>query len=389
MPTFLPEPARFTKQHYKKFLKTYPHVEAILNATFVHEGQQYPLVEIEGQEVRIHVLMLSEEQQKALGIAAIRELRKHISRSQGSKIWMIAAGVVILVVAAIGIYQLTSGPENGGGHGEETPTPAPTPMSTATSTPRPSPVPPPTPAATPTPTLVPTATPTPTTPPTAPPTPAPTAVPSIARVILRDQEGFIIHEDGNRTYWVKPGERITIQIDIAGPSADRVKIEYRAIRGDVQLADNNSAVYTASDKPESKDVVTLKILDTMTNKILDQYACKMQTLDMHPKRVLPTPTSGVIASQMQIEGPVHGRAIIYKPDPPQLSDIEDEVELQLKFWVLPDGTIGEVIPLKRGSTHLERIAVAYLREWRFEALPPDVPQENIWGTIPIVFRSQW
>lgn len=91
----------------------------------------------------------------------------------------------------------------------------------------------------------------------------------------------------------------------------------------------------------------------------------------------------------QIEGPLRGRAIVYKPAPPQLTtDIENEVELRLKFWVLPDGTIGDVIPLKRGDAKLERIAIAYLRQWQFEPLQPDIPQERIWGTIPIVFTTE-
>ncbi len=90
----------------------------------------------------------------------------------------------------------------------------------------------------------------------------------------------------------------------------------------------------------------------------------------------------------QIEGPLRGRALVYKPAPPQLTDIENDVELRLKFWVLPDGTIGEVIPLKRGDVQLERVAIGYLKKWQFEPLTSDVPQQKIWGTIPIVFTSR-
>lgn len=90
----------------------------------------------------------------------------------------------------------------------------------------------------------------------------------------------------------------------------------------------------------------------------------------------------------RIEGPVKGRAIVYQPPPPEVENIENEVEFKLKFWVLPDGTIGEVIPLKRGDTRLERIAIAYLKRWQFEPLPQGVPQQQIWGTIPITFTTQ-
>ncbi len=99
------------------------------------------------------------------------------------------------------------------------------------------------------------------------------------------------------------------------------------------------------------------------------------------------PKAKTLLFENQIEGPVKGRKIIRQPGPPKVN-IAIEVELQLKFWVLPDGTIGEVIPIKRGDAQLERIAIAYLKHWRFEPLAPEVPQQNIWGIIPIRFTVQ-
>jgi len=100
-----------------------------------------------------------------------------------------------------------------------------------------------------------------------------------------------------------------------------------------------------------------------------------------------TETAKDLEINNQIEGPVKGRAIVHQPPSPQV-DIINEVEFRLKFWVLPDGTIGEVIPLKRGDAKLERIAIAYLKKWQFEPLPSEVPQRKIWGTIPIRFTVQ-
>lgn len=92
-----------------------------------------------------------------------------------------------------------------------------------------------------------------------------------------------------------------------------------------------------------------------------------------------------LAPEMKIEGPVKGRKIIRRPAPPKV-DIKIGVDLRLKFWVLPDGTIGEVIPLKRGDAQLERVAIAYLKQWLFEPLPSGLAQQKkIWGTIPIRF----
>jgi TonB family protein len=100
-----------------------------------------------------------------------------------------------------------------------------------------------------------------------------------------------------------------------------------------------------------------------------------------------TETAKALQAESQIEGPVKGRAIVRRPRPPQVN-IDIEVELKFKFWVLPDGTIGEVIPIKRGNAELEQIAIAYLKKWQFEPLPTGVSQQKIWGTIPIRFTVQ-
>jgi TonB family protein len=66
--------------------------------------------------------------------------------------------------------------------------------------------------------------------------------------------------------------------------------------------------------------------------------------------------------------------------------IDIEVEIRLKFWVLPDGTVGEVIPLQRGDVRLERAAIEYLKSWRFTPIAPDRPK--VWGIIPIKYKLQ-
>ncbi len=101
-----------------------------------------------------------------------------------------------------------------------------------------------------------------------------------------------------------------------------------------------------------------------------------------------TETAKALQASNEIEGPIRGRAVVHRPRPPQITNVHIDVELKLKFWVLPDGTIGEVIPIKRGNTELEQIAIAYLKKWKFEALPDGADQRQIWGTIPIKFSVQ-
>ena len=98
-------------------------------------------------------------------------------------------------------------------------------------------------------------------------------------------------------------------------------------------------------------------------------------------------TAPAFSPEQQIEGPVKGRSVVYRPALPSAS-IKINIELRFRFWVMPDGSIGEVIPIKRGNADLEQIAISYLKQWRFEPLPLNVAQQQMWGTIPIKFIAQ-
>jgi len=128
-----------------------------------------------------------------------------------------------------------------------------------------------------------------------------------------------------------------------------------------------------------------KKLEILEDKETIQDAVVEQ--DKQEVTVKDTAQAKQLTLDMQIEGPVRDRKIVYQPRPPKV-DIEIAVELQLKFWVLPDGTIGDVIPIKRGDATLEQVAISYLKQWKFEPLPTGAAQPPIWGTIPIRFTVQ-
>jgi TonB family protein len=65
-----------------------------------------------------------------------------------------------------------------------------------------------------------------------------------------------------------------------------------------------------------------------------------------------------------------------------------EAEIELTFWVTPNGTVDRAIPSVKGDTELERIAIQYLKQWRFAALPKDEPQVEEWGIIAVKFKLQ-
>jgi len=91
--------------------------------------------------------------------------------------------------------------------------------------------------------------------------------------------------------------------------------------------------------------------------------------------------------RLGIKGSLVSRKILERPNPPQVKS-KVEVEIELTLGVLPNGAGDQVVPSVRGDTELERIAVQYLKQWRFAPLSKDQPQTVQWGTIPIKFRLQ-
>ena len=88
-----------------------------------------------------------------------------------------------------------------------------------------------------------------------------------------------------------------------------------------------------------------------------------------------------------IKGPLSTRKILERPNPPVVK-VKVEAEVELALYVLPNGMVDRVIPTVKGDAELERVAIQYLRQWRFAPLPKDQPQVEQWGTIPIKFRLQ-
>ena len=103
-----------------------------------------------------------------------------------------------------------------------------------------------------------------------------------------------------------------------------------------------------------------------------------------PERLATTtlPTRGPASA---IVGPAAERRVIFQPPLPNAT-VESESELELRFWILPNGAVGRVVPVKKADPRLEALAINYLRSWRFNPLPSDAPQDEQWGIIPFKFR---
>ena len=88
-----------------------------------------------------------------------------------------------------------------------------------------------------------------------------------------------------------------------------------------------------------------------------------------------------------IQGPASKRRVISKPSEMLRVRLEAAWNLELQFWIEPDGRVGRVIPRKRGPADLEVAAMNYLRQWRFNPLPMG-ERETQWGIITFRFELQ-
>jgi TonB family protein len=119
----------------------------------------------------------------------------------------------------------------------------------------------------------------------------------------------------------------------------------------------------------------------------------LPTIERAPRReaapsrsaTLSLPASNPTNPASHIKGPAADRRVIFQPPLPSVT-VENEAEIELRFWILPNGTVSRVVPLKKSDPRLETLAINYLRNWRFNPLPPDVPSEEQWGIIPFKFR---
>ncbi|MFQ5691994.1 MAG: TonB family protein [Nitrospinota bacterium] len=90
--------------------------------------------------------------------------------------------------------------------------------------------------------------------------------------------------------------------------------------------------------------------------------------------------------ETEIRGPAASRDLVFRPPQPTVPP-EVEGEVELKFWVLPDGTVGRILLLRRGPLALEKAAVRNLKQWKFNSLPLGSGEPEQWGTVRFRFLS--
>ncbi|MEW6377867.1 MAG: TonB family protein [Thermodesulfobacteriota bacterium] len=132
--------------------------------------------------------------------------------------------------------------------------------------------------------------------------------------------------------------------------------------------------------PSLRDVTDFtRVRDKGTEKVIEGLLSKSEK----------TPQEKPLEENLMLgmKGPLTTRKILERPSLPPVR-VKVEAEIELTVYVLPNGLVDRVIPSIKGDAELERIAIQYLKQWRFAPLLKDQPQKEQWGVIPIKFRLQ-
>ncbi len=68
--------------------------------------------------------------------------------------------------------------------------------------------------------------------------------------------------------------------------------------------------------------------------------------------------------------------------------VSKEIDVRLRFTILPDGTVAKIFPLIKADARLESAAINSLRQWRFEPLPSNAKQVEQTVVITFPYRLQ-
>ncbi len=79
------------------------------------------------------------------------------------------------------------------------------------------------------------------------------------------------------------------------------------------------------------------------------------------------------------------RVVLHKEMPKYPSGVNTSVQIKIRFTVLPNGSVGAMLPMQKGDPVLERAAIEALRRWQFNPLNDT---KDMVGFITFTFRVQ-
>ena len=159
---------------------------------------------------------------------------------------------------------------------------------------------------------------------------------------------------------------------------------------------------TSEEKnPEVKEVELPVAKNTEDENIIkpanDQKEIAEQSTELSTEQVISNSRTNEEGNATEVDGNFgfdidwggKGTRKIYSFILPQYPEgVKKEVNIKLQFTILPDGTVGTIIPKIKADTRLENAAINSLRQWRFEALGTNQKQVEQMAVIVFPYRLQ-
>ncbi len=82
------------------------------------------------------------------------------------------------------------------------------------------------------------------------------------------------------------------------------------------------------------------------------------------------------------------RVVMHKELPKYPAGITTSAQIKMRFTVLPNGSVGMILPMQKGEPALERAAMEALRRWQFNPMAANAESKDMVGFITFTFRIQ-
>ncbi len=150
-----------------------------------------------------------------------------------------------------------------------------------------------------------------------------------------------------------------------------------------------------------KKVELPKAKNTDEENLITEAAKKKEKEESVPEKVKPLKKTdseskgeefagaGEGSFGFQIDFGGKGKRKLYSYSLPEYPEgVSKEIDVKLKFTIMPDGTVGKIFPLIKADVKLEMAAINSLRQWRFEPLPQNTKQieQSVVITFPYRLR---
>ncbi len=149
-----------------------------------------------------------------------------------------------------------------------------------------------------------------------------------------------------------------------------------------QIPDEKAQTIPEIEPANDRKDVTESLLKTPTNdEKISANPTEGISIDEKPLPSTSLATESIGQTPFQIEGQAASRTVVFKVIPEYPEDRQAQATIKISFTVLPNGLVGEIIPVIKSDAVLEKITLDALRQWRFNPLPADAPQRVERGVI--------